>query len=177
MVEDENSSDASVELQKAIASGCRMLAIREHSKKQIRAKLLKKGFSKTLINLCIDYLIEHDWLSESRFCNAFIRSRVNKGQGLQRVVAELSQQQIAQSTIKQQLAIEEIDWQSVCETALLKKISVFSVDDKKNLEGKSQYLVSVDMKEFKKLESFLRYRGFSNEEIRFTTKQYLSIEH
>ena len=169
--------DASVELQKAIASGCRMLAIREHSEKQIRTKLLKKGFSKLVANLCVDYLLEHDWLSESRFCNVFIRSRANKGQGLQRIVAELAQQQIAQSIIKQELAIEEIDWQSICETTLLKKISVFPTYNKKIINGTSHYLQSVNIKEFKKLENFLRYRGFSNEEIKFATKQYLSIEY
>jgi len=177
MAEDVNSSGTSGELQKAIGSGCRMLAIREHSEKQIRTKLLKKGFSKPIVNLCIDYLLEHDWLSESRFCNAFIRSRANKGQGLQRIVAELNQQQIAQSIIKQELAIEEIDWQSICETTLLKKLSVFPAIDKNNLDGANQYLARINIKELKKLENFLRYRGFSNEEIKFARKQYLSIEY
>jgi len=177
MTEDVNSSETSEELQKAIASGCRMLAIREHSEKQIRTKLQKKGFSKPIINLCVEYLLEHDWLSESRFCNAFIRSRANKGQGLQRIVAELSQQQIAQSIITQELTIEDIDWQSICETTLLKKLSVFPPSDKEGSDRTKQYLTSVTIKKLKKLENFLRYRGFSNEEIKFATKQYLSIKY
>ena len=152
MIEGENSSDIIVELQKTIASGCRMLAIREHSENQIRTKLLKKGFSKSAVNRCIDYLLEHDWLSESRFCNVFIRSKANKGQGLQRIVAELKLQQISQSTIKQELATEKIDWQSICDRTFLKKISIFSSNDRNGPKGNTQSIINVNIKEFKKLE-------------------------
>ncbi len=82
------------EFKKAISSGCRMLAIREHSEKQIRLKLLKKGLGLQAVNHCLDYLNNENWLSETRFCNAFIRSKAAKGQGLIRIELELLQQNI-----------------------------------------------------------------------------------
>ena len=94
------------EVQKAINSGCRMLVVREHSEKQIRLKLIQKGFGLESVDRCVDYLVSENWLSESRFCNAFIRSKAGKGQGLVRIEFELQQQGIQQSIIELQLAQE-----------------------------------------------------------------------
>lgn len=166
------------DVQKAISSGCRMLAIREHSEKQIRTKLIKKGYSQEAVNASVTYLIDENWLSESRFCNAFIRSRASKGQGLVRINFELQQQGILQSLINAQLGLEDIDWQQVCEDTLLKKLCSNS---KKISAGRIGFTepkpIPLNNNERAKLESFLRYRGFSSEQIKRAVKRNLIIEH
>lgn len=185
MNEDCEVAEIAKGIKQAIHSGCRMLAIREHSRQQIRLKLIKKGFGQEVIKPCIDYLIDENWLSETRFCNVFIRSRASKGQGLVRIESELVKQNIHQSTIDQQLDIEGIDWQQICERVLVKKIrqssdlSGSTIPDLDNISNdlNQKKLVVKSNKQKAKLENFLRYRGFSAEEIRIAIKKYVSIEH
>jgi len=168
-------SDTLDQTQKAISSAMRMLAIREHSKKQLSQKLLQKGFEGEIVSSCIDYLLENDWLSDIRFCNVFIRSKADKGLGLQRILSELAQQNISQSIVEQQLAIESIDWQLVCNRVLTKKLFT-SAKQSEDMSDESKR-VKLNIKQYKKIENFLRYRGFSIEEIKSSTKQYIEIEY
>ncbi len=167
------SSMGASEVKKAIESGCRMLAIREHSEKQIRLKLAQKGFDLQAIKSTVDYLMTENWLSETRFCNAYIRSKASKGQGLVRIRAELQHQEIQQVVIDQELKEEDIDWQGVCEDVLIKKL--------KSTLGSRFELKQIDepfeinkkkVKQKLKLENFLRYRGFSGEEIKIAMKKH-----
>jgi len=184
MNDDCVATETTNEVKKAISSGCRMLAIREHSEQQIRIKLIKKGFAREVVNRCIDYLYNENWLSESRFCNEFIRSRASNGQGLVRIEFELKGMNIDQELIDQQLELENIDWQQVCESTLLKKIRQSGdlldpsiIDSKDKSEDLSQVNSIVKTSKQKiKLENFLRYRGFSVEEIKIAIKRHLSIE-
>ena len=157
------------DLNKAISSSCRILTIREHSEKQLRLKLEKRAFEKTTISACIRFLKEENWLSEERFCNAFIRSRVEKGQGLQRILYELEQQDISRDIIQKQLDVEAIDWQSVCERVLRKKIltnSSAAQEFSHNEHGQIKMSYGSKSKEKIKIEKFLSYRGFSFDEIK-----------
>jgi len=154
------------EIKKAISSSCRMLAIREHSKKQIHDKLTLKGFSLPAIKSTLCYLVDENWLCEERFCEAFIRSKSNKGQGLLRIEAELRQQNICQSLIDKALSEELIDWQKICEQTLLKKIRV--------LGWARLGSVRQDFKERVKLEKFLNYRGFFPNEIKIAIDRHLA---
>ena len=157
------------DLNKAIASSCRILAIREHSEKQLRLKLEKKAFEKTVILACIHFLKEENWLSEERYCNAFIRSRVEKGQGLQRIRYELKQQDISRDIVQRQLDEEDIDWQLLCERVLRKKkLLNGSLHQKFETDAgvESQQSRELIAKDRKRIESFLMYRGFSVDEIK-----------
>jgi len=157
-VEVSTSEEQTEAIKKAISSACRMLAIREHSKKQIGEKLARKGFGSETIQTTLRYLIDENWLNENRFCSSFIRSKSAKGQGLLRIETELRQQNISQDCIRQTLIEEPVDWQNICEQTLLKKIRAYSVTDKN--------LIKEDFAQRVKLEKFLKYRGFSAEEIK-----------
>jgi regulatory protein len=168
------------ETQKAIASGCRMLAIREHSTKQLEEKLAKKGFSEEGVAEAIDYLNSENWLSESRFCNSFIRSRYEKGQGLLRIVAELKQQNISMPVITAELAELELQWQECCERVLWKKLRNATFEPQLFSEiyrgaREESATTSISFKEKVKLENFLRYRGFSSEEISYSMKKITAL--
>ena len=55
-----------------------LLSIREHSRKELSDKLEKKGFGKEDISLALDRLENEGYLSERRFGEVFIRSRLKK---------------------------------------------------------------------------------------------------
>ena len=56
----------------------KLLATREHTEKEMRAKLKQKGFSNADIDSAIARLIAENSLSERRFAESFIRSRLRK---------------------------------------------------------------------------------------------------
>jgi len=151
--------------QKAINSACRMLGIREHSEKQIRIKLIKKGFDRNEITEAVEFLYESSWLSNERFCGSFIRSKAGKGQGKIRIEFELQQNEISQILIDNAFEQENINWQAECERVLVKKVlSCCSNNDFYDVTFIDNELKVTNRKlEFKnklKIERFMKYRGF-----------------
>ena len=160
-----------LEVKKTINTACRMLAIREHSTKQLQLKLKSKGYSSKAISESIDYLQAESWQSDERFCEAFIRSRVAKGQGLTRIEHELRQQAISSKIIAHCLAEERVDWLELCKRTASKKLQTFTSFEQFSDENE----LSEDrfLQNRIKLERFLRYRGFALDDIRITINQCL----
>ncbi len=58
----------------------RLLGIREHNEFELREKLKKKGFDEIIIDDAIERLKNYDYLSEARYAESFLRSRLKKGE-------------------------------------------------------------------------------------------------
>ena len=58
------------------ASSLRILERREHSAKELKDKLLKKGFSENNIRQVLKNLIELNFLNDERFAEIYVRSRI-----------------------------------------------------------------------------------------------------
>ncbi len=164
------------QVQKAINSSCRMLAIREHSIKELRLKLVKKGFSSKVLDKSIEWVLQENWLSEERYCGSYIRGKVAKGQGRHRIEAELQQQNIDELVIANSFEDEAIDWQQLCHTVANKKLA--SLTSSNANQHQVQPVAELDWQELStikmKLERFLRYRGFAQNEITTTIRQCFS---
>lgn len=63
-----------------------LLSIREHTKKEIRVKLLNRGFSPESVDSAIERLSSEGWLSEERFAESYVRSRVRKSPEGKRII-------------------------------------------------------------------------------------------
>jgi len=160
----KNEQDVRVEIKpekvnKAIAYACRVLGMQEHSQKSLGQKLKLKGYNSPEIAQAIEFLLENNWLSEQRFCEVFIRSKINRGQGLTRIQYELARKGISQPMIEQTLSRVEVNWQRECDQVTLRKIRASSIES--------------NMKDRQKLERFLRYRGFSGEQVRKSMNKYI----
>ena len=55
-----------------------LLSMREHTEKELRNKLIQKGFSGKDIEETVERLLKENYLSEERFVECFIRSRMRK---------------------------------------------------------------------------------------------------
>lgn len=72
-----------------------LLALREHSVEEMKQKLLSKGYNKNEIEESVKRLIDENYLSDSRFCQVFIRSRLKKNpEGKALLVLRLKQKGI-----------------------------------------------------------------------------------
>ncbi|MEE9326407.1 MAG: regulatory protein RecX [Cocleimonas sp.] len=87
------------------------LAMREHSRLEIKNKLKKKDFSENVdIEVLLDELENNNYLNEERFTESFIRYRSSRGQGPIKISSELSVRGITQVQISNAMQNAEIDW-------------------------------------------------------------------
>ena len=66
-----------------------LLARREHGITELSRKLIVKKFDPQLVEEAIDGLVRENLLSDERFCESMINSRLNRGHGPIKVSFEL----------------------------------------------------------------------------------------
>ncbi|XOV82042.1 MAG: regulatory protein RecX [bacterium] len=98
--------------QKAFSSAIRMLGAREHSERELRNKLQRRypGQTQEQLDELIAELNTHNLLSDLRFTESLIRSRVDKGYGPFFIQQELASKGIAKHLIESQLESADINW-------------------------------------------------------------------
>jgi regulatory protein len=133
-----------------------MLAGREYLQSQLAEKLAKKFDNSAYIPEVLERLVEENLQSDHRFIEAFIRSRISRGQGETRIRLELKQRGANLALVSQLLAEAEIDWYELAFQTATNKF------------GQSK---PVDAKEKAKRMRFLQYRGYNFDQINYALKQ------
>jgi len=127
-----------------------LLARREHAHQELAAKLRSRGMPADLVESVLDDLTREDLLSDARFAEAFIASRVGRGQGPVRIRMELEQKGIAAEAIESALDHAAPDWMELAAAARRKRF------------GRAP---PGDFRERARQARFLQYRGFAPEHI------------
>ena len=128
-----------------------LLARREHSARELRNKLLLRGFEREEAEQAIEGLAADGLVSDERFAEAFVASRGRKGQGPVRIRGELEQRGVADDLIAASIGRVEVDW----------TVAAFDVRRKKYGLGAPR-----DIRERARQSKFLQYRGFTGEQVR-----------
>ena len=126
-----------------------IISRREHSKHELKNKLLKKFDVPDLIDEVITKLIENNLINDSRYAHMYVLVRKRKGFGPKKIEFELMSRGI-NSSISSSAIEEEGAWKEAAQKAFNKKFK----------NGASN-----QFKERNKQKSFLQNRGFSFEEI------------
>ncbi len=127
-----------------------LLARREHARFELAVKLAAKGFEPLHIEPVLNSLEADDFLSDKRFAECYIRSRVNKGYGPYRIRMELQTRQVDDDIINE-LLHHGWDWSERIIEVRRKRFGDVPV---------------TDIKMRAKQQRFLQYRGFSSEQIK-----------
>ena len=128
-----------------------LLARREHSYQELFKKLLQRKFDSVAIDTVLKSLIEVNLLSDRRFAEVFIRSRIESGYGPLRIQNELKQKGISDDIIQEVLFEGHYNWAQLAQRVYQKKYL-----------GKPTHCFSEKAKQM----HFLQYRGFTLEQIR-----------
>jgi regulatory protein len=128
-----------------------LLARREHSRRELTRKLSARGFPDEVIAPVLDELERSGALADARFTDTFVRSRVAKGQGPQRIRSELAQRGIGHAEADEVLRGAEVDWLETIRAVRRKR---FGPE------------LPRDYAERARQARFLQYRGFLSEQIR-----------
>lgn len=92
------------------AKALELLARREHTRLELRQKLLQRGFPADPIELVLEQLVEERLIDEARFAELYASARADKGYGPLRVARELRERGVAEDVVAATLAALEGDW-------------------------------------------------------------------
>ncbi len=126
-----------------------LLAIREHSRGELRRKLQQREVAAEDIDVTLDALEGEGLLSDARFAASFVTYRAGRGQGPVRIRHELELRGVCSSLAED--ALTGHPWQETARAARIKKFGTESP------EG---------FKERARQARFLQYRGFTSEQVR-----------
>lgn len=128
----------------------RALGRREHSARELAAKLAHDGLERSVASDLVDELGEAGWQSDERYAGLLTRSRISQGYGPLRIRAELSARGVADALIVAALDEADPEWGEVIGRIYQRRYPKPAADAK---EAASRY-------------RFLAMRGFTSSQIR-----------
>ena len=136
----------------ATARACALdlLARREHSTAELRAKLASREFDAEEIDSTLARLSAEGLVSDERFVEAFVSAHRRRGQGPHRIRAELRQKGVATELAEQHLAASVTDWTELARQVRVRRFGATPPRD---------------FRERAKQARFLQMRGFSADAI------------
>ena len=131
-----------------------MLARREYSQRELRARLEHAGCDEQESEGAIGRLHDQHYQDDDRFGEMITRARVGQGYGPDRIRAELRSHGLADAAIRALLDAADADWPTLARSQLRKKYGTKP---------------AVDHAERGKRAAFLLRRGFSAATVRIVT--------
>lgn len=132
------------------------LSRRDYSEAQLRQRLVRLGGITADIDQVILWSKAQGYLDQQRFIDMLLRSRINKGYGLNYIVQECRAQQISRQQVLQSETALQTDWFSLALKVYQRKYAGSDI---------------TDYRERQKRMAYLQRRGFSNEQIQFALEQ------
>jgi len=132
-----------------------LLGRREHSARELKAKLARKGHAKEEISDAVGRLADREYQSDDRFGVVIARTRVAQGYGPARIRAELKSHGLADAAIRAAVEATDADWLVVAANQL-----------KRRFGGKAP----ADAAERGRRGQFLLRRGFDPATVRAVTR-------
>ena len=127
-----------------------LLARREHSLAELRRKLADRDFDTEQVEHALAGLVRDGLADDGRFVEAFVASRIRKGQGPIRIRAELVERGVSSDAIAAVLP-DAHDWRALAREVRRKRFGAAA---------------PADFRERARQSRFLEYRGFTAEQIR-----------
>ncbi len=126
----------------------RLLASREHSRRELERKLLARGYEASLLVGVLDDLTATGLLSDERMAEAYVAGRLRKGFGPLRLRQELRERGLDDDLIGPVIDLSPSDWLEIMSRVAARKFGPGPVTDRKELARRAR---------------FLEYRGFPPE--------------
>ena len=118
-----------------------MLARREHSQRELRARLEQGGYDEAEAAEAIRRLGERNYQDDERFGEMLMRARIAHGYGPARIRAELRSHGLNQAAIDALIASAETDWNELAQAQLRKKYGGKPATDHAERSKRAQFLL------------------------------------
>ncbi len=121
----------------------KLLEKKDYTRRQIKDKLIKKGFPNDIIDKIVSWLEEKKFIDDKRFAENLVFFKEKKGYGKRRIIKDLFLRGIGEDTIQD--VVKKIDFSKQVEKAkkvLWKKEKTIKIDNEMLLKKKLfQYLL------------------------------------
>lgn len=87
-----------------------MLVRREHSRRELHARLARSGYDEEESESALDRLGAENYQDDRRFGELVVRSRVSQGYGPARIRMELGSHGLSSELVDELLAAADVDW-------------------------------------------------------------------
>ncbi|MGK7296296.1 MAG: regulatory protein RecX [Candidatus Wenzhouxiangella sp. M2_3B_020] len=91
----------------------RLLSRREHSRLELRTKLVGKGWPEDLVDVAVTELADAGLQSDERFAESFARQRAERSYGPRRIRAELTQRGIDSAEAARAIEALDVDFREL----------------------------------------------------------------
>jgi regulatory protein len=143
--------DAARDPARVRTAALRLLARREHSERELSTKLTTRGYAPEVVTAVTAALADKRLVSDARFVQEFVASRVRRGSGPLKIREELRGRGVAADLVEEAIAGQRNLWVEQAETARRKRFGTGAPKD---------------FRERARQARFLQQRGFSMEHIR-----------
>ena len=147
----DRASNAEADERTVRTTALKLLAGRDFGRRELLARLARKGYPAELNQSVVEQLASERLLSEGRFVTQFIRQHAGRGHGPVRIRLELRERGIDAETIESALEESGEDW---VESARLARRRKFGAEP------------PADFRQRAKQARFLQYRGFAADQVR-----------
>ena len=107
-----------------------LLARRDHARRELETKLRSKVGDHPALAAVIEWCEEHGFIDDRRFAGFFVRSRIDRGQGVLRIRQELQQRGVASELIEFALQETEVDWFALAREVRARRFRQYPQDQK-----------------------------------------------
>ena len=118
-----------------------LLARREHSRAELLAKLVRSGHGRTEAERAVEDLGNRDLVSDSRFAEAFIRSRVERGGGPLRIRRDLEARGVEPSVVEGLLDPDDEEWEARARGAREKRFGAAPPAERSEAARQARFLL------------------------------------
>lgn len=146
------SSSSSADLAQARAAALRWLARREYAVPELQQRLSHKGFAESVITVVLEQLQAERLLSNARFVESFVYTRLQQGYGPLRIQHEIRQRGLDPACLAEVEHWHHADWNALARETRARR---FGLDEVKDPKARLKQM------------RFLQGRGFNHDHIRF----------
>lgn len=125
----------------AYGRGLGLLSRREHSARELKSKLSRKGHDKQDITSAIGRLRDKSYQSDDRFGISIARTRVAQGYGPARIRAELKSHGLGDAAIRVAIAAADADWTALAAAQLKRRFGAKPAPDREERGRRAQFLL------------------------------------
>lgn len=118
-----------------------MLARREHSQRELRARLDRSGCDEADADAALVRLRDQHYQSDERFAEMLLRNRIARGYGPRRIRAELATHGMPAATVQRLLAAAATDWLVLATTQLRRQFGAAGSRIAAERARRAQYLL------------------------------------
>jgi regulatory protein len=118
-----------------------LLARREHSRRELKAKLRQGGYEGEETSAAIERLGEQRYQDDDRFAELLLRSRIAQGYGPARLRVELKSHGLADARIRELMEATAVDWDACAAAQLRRRYGGVGVADPVERARRAQFLL------------------------------------